>query len=340
MARKNDECHEVGHAGPIASTSGAMGNESTQAESLVKIETSLNLNDTELFHVSDDSVRHEEHRDLISLPFDASDASSKGRQCHEVGRAGPIASTSGVMDNESTQAESLVKASFNWNNTEFFDMSDDLVRNEEHHGLIPLSFDASDASSNVDNENSSVAALANVDPIQSAIDFLIDIEYPASPAQSSSDMPSQLRIKVEEGMQFLNLPDEILEISGEEFDALREDLAYDTDSEDSFVGLQKEFENLVSSGINLPAPIKEEPNGGIEKGVNVSNHVENRNNNLANAFDNEGGELCANNRIHTEYPNSQVDNNFDPVLGNMAKLVNVSERSTSSLNKCSNKILF
>lgn len=269
MARKNDECHEVGHAGPIASTSGAMGNESTQAESLVKIETSLNLNDTELFYVSDDLVRNEEHRDSISLPFDASDASS-----------------------------------------------------------------------NVDNENSSVAALANVDPIQSAIDSLIDIEHPASPAQSSSDMPIQLRIKEEKGMRFLNLPDEILEISGEEFDALREDLAYDTDSEDSFVGLQKEFENLVSSGINLPAPIKEEPNDGIEKGVNVSNHVENRNNDLANAIDNEGGELCANDRIHPEYPNSQVDNNFDPVLGNMAKLVNVSERSTSNLNKCSNKILF
>lgn len=74
---------------------------------------------------------------------------------------------------------------------------------------------------------------------------------------NDSDITSQLSTKMEDIIRSLILPDEILEISGEEFDALREDLAYESESEDSFIGLQKEFDNLVSSGIKLPVPIKE-----------------------------------------------------------------------------------
>lgn len=113
-------------------------------------------------------------------------------------------------------------------------------------------------------------------------------------------------IKKEKTVKYLNLPDEVLDVSDEEFEALRQEIAYSyDDNDDSFEELKKEFDGLLAEGYKIPMPIKEEP---VDIG-HESNHL------VPN---------ISTNFIRLEYPNSIVEYDMDPVLGTMPRMVNVS----------------
>lgn len=124
-------------------------------------------------------------------------------------------------------------------------------------------------------------------------------------AVENTNESAATKVKEEPKINFLHLPDDILEISGDEFDALREELAYGSDCDDSFDELRKEFDNLIAKGIDLPGPIKEEPVDSLEKRDVMPSAIE---------------------RICAEYPNKKTDDSYDLVLGNIPRLINVSKK--------------
>lgn len=242
-----------------------------------------------------------------------------------------IAGTSESINNDSEQGQNLVKIEPTLHlhdNNESIDLLDETEisnQNGEHRSSTP--FDDND--SIYFGDPSSVGEIGIDDSIQNAVH--------SSPLLDENANNS---FEEKEKVRFLNLTDEILEISGDEFDALREELAYGSDNEDSFAELVKEFDNLVENGIQLPAPIKEELNDDDEQSANVPNLNENPSNDMANKFDLENiGELSSIDRIRAEYANCEVQNNTDPVLGNMPRLVNVSKRAILFSNKFSFKII-
>lgn len=243
---------------------------------------------------------------------------------------GEIAGTSESINNDSEQGPNLVKIEptlhlYDNDSIDLFDESENSNQNgESHEHRSSTPFDDNDSIHIGDP--SSVGAIGNDDSIQNAIH--------SSPLL---DEIANNSFEEKENVRFLNLTDEILEISGDDFDALREELAYGSDNEDSFAELVKEFDNLVVNGIQLPAPIKEELNDVDEQSVNVPNPT----NDMANNFDLENiGELSSNDRIRAEYANCQAENNTDSVLGNMPRLVNVCKVIILCSNKFSFKIIY
>lgn len=240
------------------------------------------------------------------------------------------ASTSASINNETVPVERSVKIDpqYQLNDTDLLEVSDDSNQNNESVATLQddrasTPFDEN-APNNFENLIGSVDSLGN-DPIQNAIDFTNDVDCSPLPPENENDS-----FEEKEKVRFLNLADEILEVSGDEFDALREEIAYGSDNEDSFEELVKEFDNLVANGIKLPAPIKEEVNDADGQSANVLNPNENPISDLPNKFNPENiGEPSPSDRIRAEYSKCEAEKNTDPVLGNMARLVNVSRRVIS-----------
>lgn len=253
-----------------------------------------------------------------------------------------IASTSESVNDESEHVEHLAKIepSYHLNDNELidlFDESDIQNRNgESHEHRTSTPFD--DNAFNDFGEMSAVGddeAIENADAIENA--NAIENAFDSSPLPVENTINS---VEEKEKVRFLNLTNEVLEISGDDLDALREELAYGSDNEDSFAELVKEFDNLVENGIKLPAPIKEELNDANGQSAEVPNLNENPVNDVTNDLDPENiGEPSTNDRIRAEYTKCQVENSTDPVLGNMARLFNVSDRIVSCLNKFSIKMV-
>lgn len=168
-------------------------------------------------------------------------------------------------------------------------------------------------------------------------DFLGDVNHVADD-DSGDLMPnisaeedenaSEPQIKQEQKINFLNLPDELLDISDDEFDALRDEIAYGN-GEDSFEELRNEFDNLIKNGIKLPAAIKEEP--AEEKSV-VHLNVVAENNVLSgelsvalNEVVENDGAPSAHDRLRLEYAKCKLVNACDPVLGNLVRFENVGQ---------------
>lgn len=101
------------------------------------------------------------------------------------------------------------------------------------------------------NEDESVAN--SVESIDTAHNDVDDGQaHPEIPIENLNDISSELaptQVKKEPKMNFLNLPDDILEISGDEFDVLREELAYGNDCDDSFDELRKELQNSMTKNL-------------------------------------------------------------------------------------------
>lgn len=187
----------------------------------------------------------------------------------------------------------------------------DISVDSQHEYRLQISFSDKDEICDTSQNSARAESVANlvesVDTAQNYIDDVQEIVHPETPIGNMNNSSAELaptQVKEEPKTSFLNLPDDILEISGDEFHALREELAYGSDGDDSFDELRKEFDNLIAKGIDLPGPIKEEPVDIMEKSDVMPSAIE---------------------RIRAEYPNSEADESFDPVLGNMPRLINVSK---------------
>lgn len=190
---------------------------------------------------------------------------------------------------------------------ENFDIS---VDSQPEH-LLQISFSSEDELNDT-SENGALAEceanlVGSLDTSHNDVNIVQEIAHPETPIGNTNYSSAELtrtQVKEEPKINYLNLPDEILEISGDEFDALREELAYGSDGDDSFDELRKEFDNIIAKGIDLPGPIKDEPVDTLEKGDVMPSAIE---------------------RKRAEYQNSETDDSFDPVLGNMPRLINVSK---------------
>lgn len=261
---------------------------------------------------------------------------------NEEGDDEAIASTSASVNDESEHVENLVKIeqTYHPNDNELidlFDESDISNRNgesHEHRTSTPFN----DNAFNDFGELSAVGddeAIENADAIENANAIENAVDSSPLPAENINNF-----VEEKEKVRFLNLINEVLEISGDDLDALHEELAYGSDNEVSFAELVKEFDNLVENGMKLPAPIKEELDDANGQSAEVQNLNENPVNDVTNDLDPENiGKPSTNDRIRAEYTKCQVENTTDPVLGNMARLFNVSDRIVPCLNKFSIKMV-
>lgn len=134
-------------------------------------------------------------------------------------------------------------------------------------------------------------------------------------------LPPQPKIKTESPLKFLNMPNEVLDVSDEIFDSLREELAYDDESDDSDSELQKEFDHLVESGVSLPKPkiCKLETNNDTEEMTDVTEEPAIDTGETASGFE------------HDEFASCEIETSLDPVLGNIPRKVNVSSDEISNV---------
>lgn len=199
----------------------------------------------------------------------------------------------------------------------------DISVDSQREYLLQISFsdqdEINDTSENGARAECGTNLAESVDTAHNYVDEMRGITNSETPIGNTNDLFTDLtpiQVKEEPKISFLNLPDDILEISGDEFDALREEIAYGSDGDDSFDELRKEFDNLLAKGIDLPDPIKEEP-------VDMLKHCDVM--------------PSATERICAEYPNSEIDDSFDPVLGNMPRLINVSKNQFNIIFKSRRK---
>lgn len=186
----------------------------------------------------------------------------------------------------------------------------------------------------VDDGNHNGASTASQRSISSEFadyeERVLDAAEPHNASLGHENTTTKAAIKSEEPIVFLNLPNEVLDVSDDLFDALREEIAYDGDSDNSLDELKKEFDHLIKDGKTLPPPLIVKVESETEsisqiaqndiEAVPIGDSSATNVGNLSNP--NESNESDA--FTAAEYANSEVEDGYDPVLGNIPRKVNVS----------------